>query len=443
MTDTTILAGMARPNDTVAPPRANQDETNDDDNHRENRRSSIMIDGEDGEGQHMVTLEEFLQFVSEKPEWFYEKLQQVYQRYEECLEDREAQLAEEELHSQTKEGQLVILRREMDEVKEQLQNQNNRGDRALHQELSEAISERDAFATQIARLVMNSATNGGRQSSMAPTVQKSTKIPDPPMLNDGREPRFEDWLLLMSQKLAANADHFNTPQLRMAYVASRCDGRARKHITPRMRDDVVNPYTDSKDILDHLKMIYNDPNRITTAKHQFRQLYMKPGDKFHDFLSEFLYLAAEAGVAENNWRDELYTKLTTKLQELCISASYQDGPFRDFSDAVSQTASQLEVIHHRNQKSRVFTSNKDTNKGTNRPGTTIKKELTPSQSSSPTTLQSSGVGRDQLMKEGRCFHCQEHGHLARDCPTKSSITELKGLERKVSESELNDNAGKV
>ena len=151
----------------------------------------------------MVTLEEFLQFVSEKPEWFYEKLQQVYQRYEECLEDREAQLAEEELHGQTKDRQIAILR----------------------QELAEARTERDAFAIQIARLMMNTA-NDGRQTSPAPAVRRSTKIPDPPMLTDGKEPRFEDWLLLISQKLAANTDHFDTPQLRMAYIASRCEGKA-------------------------------------------------------------------------------------------------------------------------------------------------------------------------------------------------------------------------
>ena len=179
-----------------------------------------------------------------------------------------------------------------------------------------------------------------------------------------------------------------------------------------MRDDVLNPYVNSKDMLDHLKLIYNDPNRVTTAKLQFRQLYMKTSDKFHDFLSEFLYLAAEAGVAEYNWKYELYTKLTTKLQEPCISASYQDGPFQDFSNAVSQTASRLEVIHHRNQKNRVFTPNKDTSKGVNRSGTTVKKKSTASRSSSPTASQTSGVGRDRLMKEGKCFHCQEHGHLA-------------------------------
>ena len=35
------------------------------------------------------------------------------------------------------------------------------------------------------------------------------------MLTDGKEPRFEDWLPLMTQKLTANADQFNT-QLCMA-----------------------------------------------------------------------------------------------------------------------------------------------------------------------------------------------------------------------------------
>lgn len=33
------------------------------------------------------------------------------------------------------------------------------------------------------------------------------------MLTDGKELRFEDWLLLTGQKLAKNVDHFDTPQL--------------------------------------------------------------------------------------------------------------------------------------------------------------------------------------------------------------------------------------
>ena len=64
------------------------------------------------------------------------------------------------------------------------------------------------------------------QSSPTPANRISTKIPDPPTLTDGKEPRFEDWLLLMSQKLAANADHFDISQLHMMYVASCCEGKA-------------------------------------------------------------------------------------------------------------------------------------------------------------------------------------------------------------------------
>lgn len=420
---------MARQNDTVPSSRANRNETNDDDTDRENRRSSIFIDGDGNEGQQMVTLEEFLQFVSEKPEWLYEKLRLIHQRYEECLEDHEVHHAERELHDKGQDGEIALLHQKLEDVE---------------QRLTEVRSERDAYGHQIVKMTMQ-LTNNGNQGPMPATTnaRKSTKIPDPPMLTDGKEPRFEDWLLLTTQKLTANADHFDTSQLRMAYVASRCEGKARKHITPRMREDALNPYADSKDMLDHLKTIYSDPNRVTTAKHQFRQLYMKVSDKFHDFLSEFLYLAAEAGVAEDDWKDELYFKLTTKLQELCISDRIRNGTFQEFSNTVSQTASCLEVISHRNQKGRVFTPNKDTSKGVNRSGTTIKKEPTPSQSSSPTAPQTSSVGRDQLMKEGRCFHCQEHGHLARDCPTKAATSELKELEQKAPENELNKDAGKV
>lgn len=113
------------------------------------------------------------------------------------------------------------------------------------------------------------------------------------MFTDGKEPRFDNWSLLMTQKLEANAAHYDSPQLRRAYVANRCDGKAQKHITPCLRNEAANRYEDSADMIEHLKTIYDDPNRITTVNNQFRSLCMKASDKFHDFLSEFLYLAAE------------------------------------------------------------------------------------------------------------------------------------------------------
>ena len=60
---------------------------------------------------------------------------------------------------------------------------------------------------------------------------------------------------------------------------------------------------------------------------------MKVSNKFYDFLSKFLYLAAEAGVAEDDWKDELYHKLTTELQKQCISDKTKDSTFQEFVTA--------------------------------------------------------------------------------------------------------------
>ena len=68
-------------------------------------------------------------------------------------------------------------------------------------------------------------------SSQAFINHKSVKIPDPLMLINSKEPQFEDWLLLMTQKLKANQNHFDTPQLQQIYVISHCDGKAWRHIT--------------------------------------------------------------------------------------------------------------------------------------------------------------------------------------------------------------------
>ena len=39
----------------------------------------------------------------------------------------------------------------------------------------------------------------------------------------------------------------------------------------------------------------------------------------------------------------------------------------------------------------------------------------------------SNVERERLMRHGLCFRCKEHGHLARDCPTKGTPRGQDGL----------------
>ena len=99
-------------------------------------------------------------------------------------------------------------------------------------------------------------------------------------------------------------------------------------------------------MIEHLKIIYDDLNHVTTAKNQFQALYMKPTDKFHDFLSEFLYLTVKAGVSEDDWKDELYHQITTELQKLIMMEINKNESFQKFSSFCSQMASCLEVINY-------------------------------------------------------------------------------------------------
>ncbi|BDD61499.1 hypothetical protein MAP00_006541 [Monascus purpureus] len=160
-----------------------------------------------------------------------------------------------------------------------------------------------------------------------------------------------------------------------------------------MREGASSPYTDAKDILNHLKTIYEDPNQITTAKNQFHQLYMKNVDKFYDFLSEFLYLAAEVEVLEDSWKDELYHQITTELQKLTMTEKLKGGSFQEFSNLCSQIAGHLEAINHQAQRSCTFAPTKTSQT------TQVKKETTPG------TPQSNGAPMTEdlqecLMKEG-------------------------------------------
>jgi hypothetical protein len=78
---------------------------------------------------------------------------------------------------------------------------------------------------------------GGRHAVGASValLEKSVKLPNPPVLTDGKDPEFEDWDSRMRNKLKANADPYNTEALRIAYVENRVGGKAAKHLRPRLR----------------------------------------------------------------------------------------------------------------------------------------------------------------------------------------------------------------
>ena len=201
-----------------------------------------MIDGDEDDklNQYEVTFEDFLNYIHKKPKWLYGKLQLIHEWFEDVVKDYNAWLAEAELSRQAKDGKIILMKNWLDKTTERL---------------NQMTLDQDIYTNKIIydTLYPVDHTTADRQSS-----SKSVKIPDPLLLTDGKEPQFEDWLLLMTQKLEANHDYYDSPQLYHAYVASYCNGKAHKHITPWLWSKSVNLYKDSTDMLEYLKTIYNN-----------------------------------------------------------------------------------------------------------------------------------------------------------------------------------------
>ena len=80
----------------------------------------IDVDEHDESGRHEVTLEEFLGYIREKPKWLYEKLKLIHGRYEDVIDNREAQLEDAELSGQAKDGEIVLMKNRLEETTERL-----------------------------------------------------------------------------------------------------------------------------------------------------------------------------------------------------------------------------------------------------------------------------------------------------------------------------------
>uniref|UniRef100_A0A093UM55 Transposon Tf2-6 polyprotein n=1 Tax=Talaromyces marneffei PM1 TaxID=1077442 RepID=A0A093UM55_TALMA len=144
--------------------------------------------------------------------------------------------------------------------------------------------------------------------------------------------------------LEANADHYPTPLARMQYVKSMCKGEAATHLLPRFRKDSPQRYRDAEDIIEHLKTLYMDENRIVNAKSKLRRLYMKDS-KFQVFLSQFALYAQESELATSQWKDELYERLSLEMQRHMVKESYdQTMSYATFIQECHKTANRLEQI---------------------------------------------------------------------------------------------------
>jgi zinc knuckle protein len=163
---------------------------------------------------------------------------------------------------------------------------------------------------------------------------------------------------------------------------------------------------------------------------------MRATDKFQDFLTDFLYLAGEAKIPAIMYKDELYQRMTWKLQEITIKESMDgDIDFDAYTGICTKLADHLVVINEsRNQDRQRGQSNTPIPRTTENTGASTsrrearRREDTPTSgtaSASRTTAEELPPEKRELFRSGKCFYCEIFGHIARDCPRKRMEREMK------------------
>jgi hypothetical protein len=134
---------------------------------------------------------------------------------------------------------------------------------------------------------------------------------------------------------------------------------------------------------------------------------------FQEFYTQFLRLAHEAKIPEDQRKDDMISKLSFNLQKLILLMRMTIRTLTDLVSTCQLVDSEARAL--------------DLRIGNRKPGTRTDTPTATSRITPITTTTTSGTRntissnprnnpqKDALMKEGKCFKCQKVGHLARNC----------------------------
>lgn len=269
-------------------------------------------------------------------------------------------------------------------------------------------------------------------------VQKSSKIPDPPVFKDGLTLTFDTWKRAVRNKLRSNADHYPTEEAKLGYVLSRVEQPASDILEPYLDDDAAVSLTTHTQVFEALERVYGVPNKEYLYQGQFEHLEQGSLD-FNAFVAEFYRLSAPLRRDENSLLNSFRRKLSPTMQRHTIGRQNEslDGLI-EFCRRVDDDLKLQQQQPRRNaahapfsrSSTRTVTPSHPVSPPASTGPTSARKTTTvvpagatldPNafvRSSTPRT-NTTAAEREQLKTQGRCFQCKQPGHMAGECPQRN------------------------
>jgi len=257
--------------------------------------------------------------------------------------------------------------------------------------------------------------------SVTPGIEASKhtyRLPDPPILTDGKDPTFDSWNTMIRDKLRNNAYLFQDESARIAYVFNRTGGYANKQLLPRRRQDSANPFADSFEMIELLETVLGDTNRTHTARAKFNKL-VQGTRSVRKLYADFSVLIADLDNTDESNMYDFKAKLNPAIRKAIAG---------DTSETLKQLADKCIRIDQDLQEDAPAPASArngpfaKTGPSTRtgafaRPDLDAKtRNTTPNRPTASNPYGLSTGDRAELAKKGLCFICESPDHRSPVCP---------------------------
>ncbi len=237
---------------------------------------------------------------------------------------------------------------------------------------------------------------------------KFVKLSNPPIFIETGDSTWETWNIKIADKLDANANHYPTEKIRIAYVVFRLEGDADQQTYAKRRVDAFSSYQSLSELLKHLKEIYEDQDLTRKCRRKYVALKQlnKPFSSFYsEFTRIFSFLNYDDVILMNDIQDKINNRLQDALSVCLIEFSSLDK-LKTF----------LQGVNNKQRANYQLRGEQRTVKSVAAPEKRFVPSSTSASAASYVRLATFSTPEPERPRMSIiCFNCKVPGHLSKDC----------------------------